>query len=94
MAKRNWPEHPAVGLQLGVDLGGGAMRCKIVDAKAGPMLVDRSSFDKPDADVRGTIVLRVRTPAGAERWLPPVEGEQICKWAEQERAAKETSDGQ
>ena len=67
MAKRNWPDHPAVGLTITVD--GHPFHVK--DAKCGPMWFNPDDLNKNDVTIHGTIKLRVKPVAGgAERWLP------------------------
>ncbi len=87
MAKRNWPDHPAVGLQIGVRFGENRIEALVVDAKDDPMVVDTSTFDRPEADIRGTIILRIKLPGGEEKWLPPTDGQKLCEWAAKQRDA-------
>lgn len=87
MSKRKWLGHPAVGLTISVD----GVQSLIVDAKCGPMHFNRSDLALTDVVFHGTIALRVRPEGGkAERWLPPVDGEKIVAWAENERAKGKT----
>ena len=83
MAKRNWPDHEAVGLTITVD----GHDFKIMDAKCGPMWFNPDDLNKNDVEIHGTIKLRVKPVAGgAERRLPPIDGKQLCEWADSQRA--------
>ncbi len=85
MSKRKWADHPAVGLTMGVAFSDGEVhQCRIVDAKCGPMLFD-GNLQAAEANIKGTIILRVKTPGGTEQWLPPTDGEKLCKWAEERK---------
>lgn len=84
MAKRSWPDHPAVGLTIKVE----GHDFIVKDAKCGPMWFNPSDLNKSDVEIHGTIKLRVKPVAGGdERWLPPIDGKQLCDWADQQRAA-------
>lgn len=90
--KRYWKDHPTVGLMINVKMADGPVPCKIVDAKAGPMTFDPRDMERPDLVLRGTIKLRVKTPGGTEMWLPPVDGEAVCTWADKQRAENKKED--
>lgn len=86
MAKRNWPDHEAVGLTIKVD----GHDFKVMDAKCGPMYFNREELNSKDVEIHGTIKLRVKPVAGGtERWLAPIDGKALLAWAESERAASQ-----
>lgn len=76
MNKRKWPDHPGIGKTIKCD----GKEVKVVDVKSGPMLVDTSAFDRPEATITGTLKLRVLYPDGREAWLPPVDGQAFVDW--------------
>lgn len=86
MSKRKWPHHPAVGRTISIDYGQGPVDVEVVDVKCGPLLVDTSTFDQPEAKITGTLCLRIKYPGGHESWTPPMDGEELVKWCEQQDA--------
>lgn len=82
MAKRNWPDHPAIGRTI-MD---GEVPVKIVDVKAGPMMFDPSDLAKTDVTFIGTLKLRIKYPGGYEKWLPPTEAQPLLNWCEKKDA--------
>ena len=88
MARRNWKDHPCVGLTIGYSFNGESVDCKIVDVKSGPMFADLSS-KVGDVRVSGSLKLRLKPPGGVEFWTGPINGEQLCAWADKKRAIKE-----
>jgi len=94
MAKRNWPDHIAVGRTIIY----GDTPVTVVDVKAGPMMFNKSDLEKKDLEKKdltliGTLKLRVKYPGGHEEWLPPMEGKPLVDWCEKQDAAKETTNG-
>lgn len=91
MSKRKWPDHPAVGRTILINCGQGPVEVKVVDVKCGPMMVDLSTFARPDAKITGTLCLRIKYPGGHESWTPPMDGEELVRWCEQQNvlAARE-----
>ncbi|WP_325345434.1 hypothetical protein [Xylophilus sp.] len=82
MAKRNWPGHPGIGKQLEAH----GELVTVVDVKCGPMLIDTSTFDKPSADISGTLILRIKRVDGTERWLPPIDADSFLAWCAKQDA--------
>jgi hypothetical protein len=82
MAKRNWPDHIAVGRTI----HDGETPVVIVDVKAGPMMFNTSDLATSDVTIRGTLKLRVKYPGGKEVWLPPTEGQMLVDWCEAQDA--------
>lgn len=78
MAKRNWPDHPGIGKIVTYN----GDEARVVDVKAGPMLLDTSTLDQPSATITGTLRLRLKLPAGNEVWTPPLDGQQFVAWCE------------
>lgn len=71
--KRKWPDHPLVGLKTTYKCNGSNLPVEVVDVRCGPMLLDTSSLDQPEAKIEGTIELRLRhTDTGAEFWSRPM----------------------
>jgi len=89
MAKRNWPDHIAVGRTINY----GDVPVTVVDVKAGPMMFNRSDLENEDVTFIGTLRLRVKHQGGREEWLPPMEGQPLVDWFEKQDAAKETTNG-
>ncbi len=93
MAKRNWPGHPGIGRTLELE----GARVIVVDVKCGPMLIDTSTFDKPLADISGTLILRIKRADGTEKWLPPIDADIFLAWCEKQdakiAAAREVPNG-
>lgn len=85
MAKRNWPDHIAVGRTITYD----ETPVQIVDVKAGPMMFDRSDLQKSDVTLIGTLRLRVKHASGREEWLPPMEGQPLVDWCERQDATQQ-----
>lgn len=90
MAKRNWPDHPAIGHTL----HDGDVPVKIVDVKAGPMMFNNSELANTYGTLIGTLRLRVEYPAGYERWLPPTEAQPLLDWCAKQAAAKTSGEGE
>lgn len=80
MGKRNWPDHPGIGRTI--TFNGAAV--EVVDVKSGPMLFDTSSMDQPEANITGTLKLRVKYAGGHEAWIPPVDGQAFVNWCEKQ----------
>lgn len=76
MGRRNWPDHPGIGRTVTLD----KVQVTVVDVKSGPMLLDTSSLDQPEAKITGTLKLRVRYPGGHEVWTAPVDGQAFVEW--------------
>jgi hypothetical protein len=89
MAKRNWPEHIAVGRTINY----GGVPVTVVDVKAGPMMFNRSDLEKKDLKFIGTLKLRVKHQNGREEWLPTMEGQPLVDWCEKQDAALEHEAG-
>ena len=71
--RRKWPDHPLVGLKTTFKHKGHSSPVEVVDVRSGPMLLDTSSLDQPEAKIEGTIELRLRhVDSGAEFWSPPM----------------------
>lgn len=86
MAKRNWPDHIAVGRTI----HDGDTPVTIVDVKAGPMMFNTADLATSDVTIRGTLKMCVKYPDGRERWLPPTEGQPLVDWCEAQDAKAET----
>lgn len=72
--KRKWPDHPLVGLKTTFRKDGVESPVEVVDVMAGPLLVDTSTFNRPEAKIIGTIRLRLKhIGSDAEFWSPPME---------------------
>lgn len=82
MAKRNWPNHIAVGRTITY----GEVPVTIVDVKAGPAMFDRSDLEKESVTFIGTLKLRIQHSDGQEEWLPPTEGQRLVDWCEKQDA--------
>ncbi|TXH74470.1 MAG: hypothetical protein E6Q88_04280 [Lysobacteraceae bacterium] len=71
--RRKWPDHPLVGLKLTYKSNRAASQVEVVDCMPGPMLLDTSSLDQPEARIEGTLKLRLRhLDTGAEFWSLPL----------------------
>lgn len=72
--RRKWPDHPLVGKDVTYKRAGRTVPAKIVDAKPGPMMVDTSTFDQPEAKIYGTLLLKLQDlQTGLEFWAPPMQ---------------------
>ena len=81
--KRKWPDHPLVGRKITFKRDGVSHPAEIVDVKHGPMMVDTSTFDQPEATIFGTLCARLKPENGnPEFWTPPFRyGEETTKGA-------------
>ncbi len=74
MGKSAWNDHPLMGKQ--VSYGDQKVPCTVVGIKAGPCLVDTSTFDQPEAKIEGTIKLQLKMPGGHKFWTAPMKYEE------------------
>jgi len=71
--KKPWTDHPLFGKSLKFKDSAGLFDAVVVDVKRGPMLIDTSTFDQPEAKIEGTIKLQIkRADTGAVSWTPPL----------------------
>ncbi|MEQ1511638.1 MAG: hypothetical protein ABL934_03050 [Lysobacteraceae bacterium] len=72
--KKTAPAHPLIGKKVNYKHNGISSECEIIAVKAGPMLIDTSTFDQPEAKIYGTLKARLK-PAGGGLpfWTPPFE---------------------
>jgi hypothetical protein len=77
MSKRKvCKDHPLLGRKIHYEFGGASTECEVIDVKAGPMLIDTSIFDSPEAKIYGTLKARLKPVGGGlPFWTLPFEYE-------------------
>lgn len=69
-----WKTHPLFGRRMWYQTGKDRFEVEVVNVAAGPMMVDTSKFDQPEADISSTIKLQVRRLDGTGTfWTAPMK---------------------